>query len=225
VDFISFVCLSKDTGDSIRMILIALKSLLLGFLVTLPVGPVGILCLRKILQLGPLKGFILGLSQALAIFIFGIISVFSLDLISESIIKYQFWFRLIGGLALIGFGIKIFFSDSSAITNKASSEKGFIADFFSIAALTLTSPPSWLAFLGIFAVLGLYRATTLLEHLEISVGVLIGSILSWLLVCLCFAGYKKNATRKVMTWINRSAGIFLVGFGIAVGISAFLLVN
>src|ERR1700719_2000142 len=102
------------------MLLIVLKSLALGFLVTLPVGPVGILCLRKILQLGPLRGFFLGLSQTVAIFIFGIISVYSLNLISDSIIEYQFWFRLIGGLAVIGFGVKIFFSESSAITNKAA---------------------------------------------------------------------------------------------------------
>ena len=203
------------------MLLIILKSLALGFLVTLPVGPVGILCLRKILQLGPLKGFILGLSQAVTIFIFGVISVYSLDLIADSIIEYQFWFRLIGGLALIGFGVKIFFSESSANTNKAANKKGFIGDFFSLAALTLTSPPSWLAFLGIFTVLGLYRITSLFEHIEIILGVLIGSVFSWLLVCLCFAGYKKNASWNVMTWINRSAGIFLVGFGIAIGISAF----
>jgi threonine/homoserine/homoserine lactone efflux protein len=205
------------------MLLTSLKSLALGFLVTLPLGPIGVLCLRKILQLGPLRGFFLGLSQTVAIFIFGLISVFSLDLISDSIVKYQFWLRLIGGLAVIGFGIKIFFFKSAPITNKTALEKGFIGDFFSLAALTLTSPPSWLAFLAIFALLDLYQVTTLFEHFEVVLGVLIGSILSWLLVCLCFAGYKKNANRKVMTWINRSSGVFLVGFGIAICISTFFL--
>jgi threonine/homoserine/homoserine lactone efflux protein len=205
------------------MTLVALKSLLLGFLVTLPVGPIGILCLRKIFQLGALKGFILGLSQTVAIFIFGIISVYSLDLISEYIVEYQFWFRLIGSLALIVFGICLFFSESPAVTNSAALEKGFIGDFFSLAVLTLTSPPSWLAFLAIYAALDLYQITTFFQHIEIILGVLFGSIISWLLVCLCFAGYKKNANRKVMTWINRLAGIFLVGFGIAIGISAIAL--
>jgi threonine/homoserine/homoserine lactone efflux protein len=63
-------------------------------------------------------------------------------------------------------------------------------------------------------------ATTFFEHIEIIFGILIGSIFSWALVCVCFVGYKKNATKKVMTWINRSAGTFLVGFGVAVCISA-----
>lgn len=205
------------------MVLITLKSLALGFLVTLPLGPIGILCLCKILQLGPLKGFFLGLSQTVAIFIFGLICVFSLDSISDSIIEYQFWFRLIGGLALVAFGVKIFFSKSSAITAKASMEKGFIGDFFTLVVMALTSPPTWLAFLGIFATLDLYQVTTLFDHFEVILGILIGSVLSWLLVCLCFAGYKKNASRKVMTWINHSAGIFLVAVGIALCVSTFFL--
>ncbi|HEX4839292.1 MAG TPA: LysE family transporter [Rhabdochlamydiaceae bacterium] len=204
------------------MLLIALKSFVLGFLVTLPVGPMGVLCLRKIFELGSLKGFMLGLSQALAIFIFAIISVFSLEQISESIFKYQFWLRVIGGLALIGFGIKIFFSEISTVTNKAAVKKGFIADFFSLTALTLTSPPSWLAFLGIYAVLDLYRITTFFEHIEYILGVLVGSVVCWLLVCLCFMGYKKKANHKVMTWINHTTGTFLVGFGIAICIGTLL---
>lgn len=206
------------------MLTIALKSLLLGFLVTLPVGPVGILCLRKVLQLGPFRGFILGLSQSVAILIFGIITVYSLDLVSEYIIEYQFWFRLIGGLAFIGFGVNIFFSESSPNTSKAAYEKGFIGDFFSIAGLTLTSPTTWLGFLAIYAALGLYQITTLFDQIEIILGILAGSVFSWLLVCLCFVGYKKNPNRKFMRWINRSAGIFLVGFGIAIGVSAIELI-
>jgi len=205
------------------MILVLLKSLLLGFLVTMPVGPVGILCLRKILQLGPSYGFILGLSQALVLFIFGIVTIFSLHLISDYIIKYQFWLRMMGGLVLIGFGVKIFFSQSSATTNKTISKKGFIKDFFTIVFLLLTNPPAWLAFLAIFTFLELYRATTLIEHIELIFGILIGSIFSWVLICLCFTGYKINTTKKVTTWINRSAGTFLVGFGVAVSASAIFL--
>ena len=207
------------------MILIILKSLLLGFLINLPLGPVGILCLRRILQLGPLHGFILGLSQVLAMVIFGVIIIFSLSYyISDYIIKYQFWLRLIGGFVLIGFGIKIFFSKSSTITNKDISKKGFITDFFSITFFILISPQTLLAFLVFFAALELYKAITLFEHIVIIFGILIGSVFSWVLICLCFAGYKRNATRKVMTWINRSAGIVITGFGVALCTSAILLI-
>jgi threonine/homoserine/homoserine lactone efflux protein len=207
------------------MIHIILKSLFLGFLFTLPLGPIGILCMRKILQFGRLYGFSLGLCQVFVIFIYSIITILSLGLVSDFIIKYQFWIRLIGGFVLIVFGVKILFSKSSAVTKNVISKKGFIADFFSIAGLMLISPHSLLVFLVFFAVLELYSATTFLEHIEIIFGILIGSIFSWALVCLCFVGYKKNTHRKVMTWINRSMGILLVSFGIAVCISAILLVT
>ncbi|HEV3270475.1 MAG TPA: LysE family transporter [Candidatus Rhabdochlamydia sp.] len=205
------------------MIPLILKSILLGFLITLPVGPIGILCLRKILQLGALFGFILGLSQLFAIFIFSIIITFGMSLVSGFIIKYEFWFRLMGGLMLIGFGVKIFFSKGSASSDKAISTKNFISDFFSIVFLTLINPPVVLAFLAIFTGLGLYRVTSLVEQLLIILGILLGSIFSWTIICLCFAGYKKNATQKLMSWINRSAGVFLTSFGFAACISAIVV--
>jgi hypothetical protein len=67
-------------------------------------------------------------------------------------------------------------------------------------------------------------ATTFFEHIEMIFSHLLGSIFSWGLLSLCFAGYKKYATRNLMSWINRSAGICLVGCGIAACISAILLV-
>jgi threonine/homoserine/homoserine lactone efflux protein len=204
------------------MIFIILKSLLLGFFFTLPLGPIGLMCLRKILQFGRLYGFIFGLSQVFIIFIYSIITILSLGWFSDLLIKYQFWIRLIGGLMLIGFGIKVFFTISSMVAKKDISKKRFISDLLSIVGLMVISPQVFLVFLAFFSALGLYQASTFLGHFEVILGILIGSIFSWALVCVCFAGYKKNATQKVMTWINRSAGIFLVVFGVVVCISALV---
>jgi len=90
--------------------------------------------------------------------------------------------------------------------------------------LTLINPLVILAFLAIFTGLGLYRVTSLFEQFSIILGILLGSVFSWAIICLCFAGYKKNATRKIMSWINLSAGVFLAGFGFAACTSAILLV-
>ncbi len=207
------------------MILVILKSVALGFLISLPLGPIGIFWFRKILQFGPLYGFILGIGQTLAILFFAIITIFGLGWISDYIIKYQFWLRLIVGFLLIGYGIKIFFFKSTAIRKKASLTRGVIIDFFSIAFITVISPAAFLAFLAIFAILGLYRVSTFFEHIEMILGILIGSIFAWMLICLCFTRYKKIPNRKVMTWINRSAGTFLVVFGVVVCISTFFLVT
>ena len=138
------------------MIVAIVKSLALGFFFTLPLGPIGILCVRKILQFGRLYGFILGLSQVLMILIYCVITILSLDWFSNFIIKYQFWIRIIGGAVLIGFGIKIFFAKSSKIMNEKISKKKFISDFFSIAGLMLVSPHTLLVFLAFFSALELY---------------------------------------------------------------------
>jgi threonine/homoserine/homoserine lactone efflux protein len=202
------------------MILILLKSLLLGFLFTLPLGPIGVLCVRRILQFGRLYGFLLGISQVFVVLIYSIIAILSMDFLTEFFAKYPFWIRLSAGLVLMGFGIKIFLTKSSVTTKKDVSKKRFIADFFSIIGLMLISPHTLLIFLAFFAVLGLYEASTVIKHIEVVFGILLGSLFSWALVCVCFAGYKTKTTQKVMTWINRSVGILLAGFGIVVCISA-----
>ena len=181
------------------------------------------LCIRKILEYGRLYGFLLGLSQALVIFAYSIIAVLSIGWFADFIAKYQLWLRLISGLALLAFGVIIFFSKSAAIEKRTPSKKGFIADFFSIAGLMLIGPQTLLMFLALFAVLQLYEAATLLQHIAVVLAILLGSLLSWTLVCICFAGYKTVATQKVLTWINRSVGVLLVGFGVAVCLSAGFL--
>lgn len=202
--------------------MIILKSLFLGLFFTLPFGPIGVLCVRKILQFGRLYGFFVGFSQIFVICIYSIIAILSLDGFSGFITKYQFWLRLVGSFVLIGCGIKIFFSKSSEIAEKNISKKRFIVDFISIGGLMLASPHTLLGFLAFFAGLELYKAATFFQHIEVIFGILIGSIFSWTLVCLCFAGYKIKTTQKIMIWINRSAGVLLVGFGIVVCITAWL---
>lgn len=198
------------------MISIFLKSLAIGFLILLPLGPIGILCLRRILQLGPLQGFILGLGQVLAVFLLNIIIVFGLGVISDYMIQYQSWILGIGGAVLIVFGVKIFFSKSFKTINKIPSQKKFIIDFFSIAFFTLINPGTLLAFIVLSAILDLYTTTRLLERITMIFGILTGSLISWALVCLCFIKYKKNITQNAMTWINRFIGVCLALFGIAV---------
>jgi threonine/homoserine/homoserine lactone efflux protein len=203
------------------MISILLKSLFLGFAFTLPIGPIGVLCVRKIFQYGPIYGFILGLSQVFISFVYSIIAVLSIAWFSEFITKYEHLIQLIGGVVLIGAGIMIFLYQGRGIAKGKISKDRFIADFLSITGLMLLSLPTLAIFLAFFAALKLYQAATLFQHIGIILSILIGSIVSWGLVCACIAAYKKPITQKAMTWINRAAGVVLLGLGVVICITAY----
>ncbi|MDP3015811.1 MAG: LysE family translocator, partial [Deltaproteobacteria bacterium] len=75
-----------------------LKGLFIGFSIAAPVGPIGLLCIRRTLAEGRTFGLVSGLGAATADAIYGCIAGFGLTFISTLLISQQVWFRVIGGL-------------------------------------------------------------------------------------------------------------------------------
>lgn len=192
-----------------------IKGLILGFSIAAPVGPIGVLCVRKNLQFGRLSGLFSGLGAALADTVYGIIAAFGLTLISNALLAGQFWFRLIGGTFLIYLGIKTFFSKPAEGENRVS-HKTLTGDFISTFFLTITNPMTILSYLAVFAGLGLsdtagnYRGAGILV-----LGVFLGSMLWWLILSEGVTFFRKRITQKMMTWVNRLAGVIITAFGAA----------
>ncbi len=125
------------------------KGIILGFSMAAPVGPIGILSIRKTLQFGRLSGFFSGLGAAVADTIYGVIAAFGLTLISNVLLAGQFWLRLIRGAFLIYLGLKTFIAKPTKKTTEVS-HKNFSNDFISTFFLIITNPmtircPSWIA--------------------------------------------------------------------------------
>ncbi|MBV9452721.1 MAG: LysE family transporter [Rubrobacter sp.] len=124
----------------------------LGFSVAVPVGPIGLLCLRRTLTDGQLVGFSCGLGVASADVVYGCIAVFSLTSFSELLASHQLWLRLVGGVFLLYLGIKVFLKrpagDEATSTSKAS--KVLVGAHASTFVLTITNPMTILSFAAIF---------------------------------------------------------------------------
>jgi LysE type translocator. len=82
------------------------KGLIIGFSIAAPVGPVGILCIRRSLSQGYLVGFFTGLGAATADALYGFIAGFGLTIISNILVSQQMGLKLMGGFIFVLFGIK-----------------------------------------------------------------------------------------------------------------------
>ena len=91
-------------GDSLKIIA---QGLLLGFSIAAPVGPVGVLCIRRSMAGGFRSGLASGLGAASADAIYGTIAAAGLTLIADFLISQQFWLGLLGGAFLFYLGIKL----------------------------------------------------------------------------------------------------------------------
>lgn len=199
-----------------------LKGLILGFSIAAPVGPIGVLCIRKTLQYGRFSGLFSGLGAAVADSIYAVIAAFGLTIISDFLLAGQFWLRLIGGAFLLYLGWKTFIAKPAA-EEKNVPHTTLLNDFISTFFLTITNPMTILSFLAVFAGLGLSSVHgDYLQAGGLVLGVFLGSAVWWLLLSEGVTLFRKKVSKKVMTWINRVAGIIIFGFGVGSLVSAIL---
>ena len=130
------------------------RGLAIGFSIAAPVGPIGVLCIRRTLAEGRAAGLISGLGAATADAAYGCIAAFGLTAISNFLASQQNWLRLIGGVFLCYLGAKTFLSRPVAGSTAVKSG-GVASNYTSTLLLTLTNPMTILSFAVVFAGLGL----------------------------------------------------------------------
>ncbi len=193
---------------------IYLRGFIIGISIAAPVGPIGILCIRRTLAEGKFSGLISGLGAASADAIYGIIAGFGLTFISSFLVSQQTWLGLFGGLFLCYLGLRTWLTKPSGESAK-STQRGLWGNYLSIFILTLTNPMTILSFVAIFAGLGLaqndgnYSAALLLV-----LGVFSGSATWWLLLSFGVGLFRERVTPQWMVWINRISGGIILTLGI-----------
>lgn len=192
-----------------------LKGIAVGIIIAIPVGPVGVLCIRRTILHGRLAGFLSGMGAATADAMFGIIAGFGLTVVSDWLFDYQDWLRLAGAAFLLYIGMSAFFADPLKRTQKQRDPESLVADFFSTFALTITNPITILAFLAIFAGIGFAGSQATLGAAAILVlGVWLGSLLWWAGLSAGAGLLRLSFRRNHLVWINRGSGGILVLSGV-----------
>ena len=191
-----------------------LRGLLLGFSIAAPVGPIGVLCIRRTLGAGIISGIVSGLGAALADSLYGAVAAFGLTALSGFLLTYSGGLRLGGGLFLLYLGGKTFLARPAAIASGTDAADR-LRDFSSALFLTLTNPLTILSFTAIFAGLGVGGGQSGL-HLAgwLVGGVFSGSLLWWILLSSLVGHFRHQLGSAGLRLINRASGIILLGFGL-----------
>jgi threonine/homoserine/homoserine lactone efflux protein len=196
------------------------KGLLIGFSIAAPVGPIGLLCIRRTLAEGRISGLVTGLGAATADMLYGWVAGFGLTFVSDFLVQStrcagtRFCLRLIGGGFLGFLGIKIFLSRPAGKAATVSG-KGLLGAYASTVFLTLANPMTVISFAAIFAGLGVgvttgsYRAAGVLV-----LGVFLGSALWWLLLSSGVSLCRGKMDAGGLRWVNRTAGVAIMLFGL-----------
>lgn len=194
-----------------------LKGMILGFSIAAPLGPIGLLCIRRTLHTGFWAGVLSGLGTALADMLYATIAVFGISAISDWLIAMDRPIRLVGGLLMFALAWRMYHSHQNPPETNLDG-RGAANYFLTTFFLTITNPGTVVLFAAVFLALGFTSAATHAEACVIVAGVFAGSMAWWTTLSAGVHFFKPQSVAENMHWLNRIAALLLAGCGtLAVG--------
>ncbi len=189
-----------------------IKGFAIGLAGAVPLGPLGIICIRSTLQSGFISGVIGGVGTAFADAILAIISVFGLTAIAQFLKDMEVPLRLFGGVFLLAMAWHVFTHKQTEANFQAISAKplSFMSNFASAFFLTLTNPIAIVFFAGAFASLGIAENQSFLKGCFVVLGVFCGSLCSWVILSGTISLKRNSPILTNMAWINRAIAVLLL---------------
>ncbi|WP_068472422.1 LysE family translocator [Saccharicrinis aurantiacus] len=198
--------------------------IIVGFLASVSLGPIGVLCIQRTLNKGKLSGFISGLGAVVSDTIYAIIASFSISYILGFVTKYELFIQIFGALVLIGLGISIFMSNPAVELRKQKKVKSSLfQDFISTFFLTISNPLAIGLFLAWFAFFEVVKEDGgLPEHVMLIGGVFLGATIWWFMLTSVINLFRSKINLRRLWWLNKIAGAAIVVL-VIVAFSVFMM--
>ncbi len=202
--------------------MVFIKGLLIGIFMCAPVGPVGLLSVKRTLTQGRAAGMASVLGAATADLLYCSLAGFGITLISNFLEETHEWLELAGGLILILLGIKIFFSKPAAPTTN-NGATNLLSDFTSTFLLMLANPFPLVLFTATFTALGVpgWKGDFVSSGILVA-GVFVGSAL-WSPVLVGAATlFQPQLNSSQLKLVNQVAGAIMATLGLILEISILI---
>jgi len=212
-----------------------LKGLVAGFLVAAPGGPGAVICIHRTNAHGRVAGYICGFGATIADTVFGAIAALGLGFIAAELIANQDWFRIGGGVLVVGLGARL--ALSRQLTRRAKAQEreeeeeedeqaqapeparfdDHIANFVSAFAVMITNPITLVSFAAVFATIDIAETgEKTIWALALIAGVFAGGALWWTILITLSSLFRHRIDQRGILWVSRGAGALILIFGIII---------
>ena len=180
------------------------KGIVIGVLVSAPMGPIGMLCIQRTLNKGRWHGFVTGLGAALSDVIYATLTCLGMGVVVNFVEANQAPLQLIGSVVLGVFGYYIFQSNPVRNLKKQREKKlSFTQDFITAFLLTFSNVLIVLLYIGFIGV---------------------GAVLWWFGITYVVAKLKKWFNVRGIWLLNRIVGSIIIVLSV-IGILSVLLTS
>lgn len=189
---------------------------MVGFLIAAPVGPVGLLCIRRALADGRAAAFVAGLGAAVADTFYGAVAGLGLTLVSDFLMDYRTALSLVGAAFLFALGVRAW-RTPICLSPTPQAHFGLLNDFGTTLILTMTNPATIIAFMAVFASVGAVRPSEDLAGAGLLIGgVFTGSALWWLTLSALAGAVRHKFSDRWLAVLSRVSAGLLIATGLAV---------
>jgi threonine/homoserine/homoserine lactone efflux protein len=193
------------------------KAFVIGLSIAAPVGPIGVLCIRRTLLFGRRIGFVSGLGAATADAFYGAVAAFGLTVLFRFFVQNARPLHLIGGAALLLIGLRTMLArrDVAVSADGPARPGGLLPAYASTFFLTITNPMTIISFAAVFAVIAPAGGLDYGSAAVTVAGVFLGSAAWWLVLSTGVGAMRRAAGARLLAWVGRISGGVIAGFGAA----------
>ena len=138
------------------MLIDFIKGIIVGLGASIPLGPIGILCIQRTLSKGKWSGIATGIGASISDLIFSAVALLGLSFINDFLTQYREWVMAIGGVIVAAFGVKIFISNPiKQIKRVNEGNHQYIQDAVTAFVMTISNPGAIFLIIGMFAFIGI----------------------------------------------------------------------
>jgi len=207
---------------------IAFSGLLIGILISAPMGPIGVLVIQRTLNKGRKPAFYTGIGAALSDLIYCLLAGFGLSFVTDFIESNQNTLQIIGSLFMIAYGVYLFKANPSRVlksnTARAHTTNTYWRDFATGFLFTFSNPLILFIILGLFARFNFMAPHFRSYHYIVGfLAIICGAIMWWFSITFVVNKVRSHFNVRSMWLVNRVIAVALGAmgvFGLAMGIRA-----
>lgn len=187
-----------------------------GFAIAAPVGPVGLLCIRRTFAHGPSTGLATGLGAAAADAMYGLVAALGVGAVASLLLEHASALRIAGGILMAWLGVTALrrarrAGAAGAMAAAVATPSGLLGAFGTTFALTASSPMTIVSFAGMLAALAPPDGT-MASGLLLVAGVFAGSAAWWMILVGGIAASRKAIPPAAIRCIEAVSGVALLAF-------------
>ncbi|HNW51559.1 MAG TPA: LysE family transporter [Prolixibacteraceae bacterium] len=186
----------------------------MGFFISVPIGPMGILVIQRTVNRNLKSGIFTGLGIASTDAIWILVAGFSVSYIVTFIETYQSYIQIVGAVILFLLGLNIFMSHPIKAM-KETKRKGSspFQCYITAMALSFSNPLVILAYIALLASTKIvFNINDMIEPAIFVSAFFLGGLCWWLTLAFSINLFRHRFNLRVLWWFNKISGALIMFF-------------